>query len=250
MAGFAVKLELNSNLYLRDPQSSKLGQRIVQHSILLIDEIGFEQFNFKKLAARIESTEASVYRYFENKHSLLVYLLNWYWEWMKFRIDFNTMNIENPWRRLEKAIRVIVDTAQRNTSIGHVDEDILQRIVVVEGPKAYHTKAVDKENSEGFFLSYKSLSEKIAHIIQEIDPNYPYPLALASSLLENGNNNLYFAKHLPRLTDIQYSEDYNEDVIQMLTFMAFRQLQPGTTPGKGSNQDLTSGKLHRNGNGQ
>jgi len=86
-------MQLNDNLYLRDPQNINLGKRIIQYSIILIDEIGFEAFNFKKLAKRIKSTEASVYRYFENKHKLLVYLLCWYWEWMKFRIDFNTMNI-------------------------------------------------------------------------------------------------------------------------------------------------------------
>ena len=79
-----IQMQLNEKLYLRDPQDTKLGRKIIRHSILLIDEIGFEQFNFKKLAERIESTEASVYRYFENKHLLLVYLLCWYWEWTKF----------------------------------------------------------------------------------------------------------------------------------------------------------------------
>ena len=81
-------MKLNDKLYLRDPQATKLGRRIIQHSILLIDEIGIEDFTFKKLAQRISSTEASIYRYFENKHLLLVYLLCWYWEWMKFQIDY------------------------------------------------------------------------------------------------------------------------------------------------------------------
>ena len=82
-----IKITLNKKLYLRDPQDSSLGKRIIKHSILLIDEIGFESFNFKKLAIQMESTEASVYRYFENKHMLLIYLVSWYWEWVSYLID-------------------------------------------------------------------------------------------------------------------------------------------------------------------
>jgi len=66
-----IKISLNEKLYLRDPQDSTLGKKIIRYSILLIDEIGFEAFNFKKLAIKMESTEASVYRYFENKQFLL-----------------------------------------------------------------------------------------------------------------------------------------------------------------------------------
>ena len=120
---FAIQFKLNDQLFLRDPQDTKLGRRIIQYSIVLIDEIGFEDFTFKKLAVKIQSTEASVYRYFENKHKLLVYLLSWYWEWMKFRIDYNTINIEEPEKRLKIVISAIVDTAKRNASIDFVDED-------------------------------------------------------------------------------------------------------------------------------
>ena len=37
-----IKITLNQELYLRDPQGTSLGQNIIKHSILLIDEIGFE----------------------------------------------------------------------------------------------------------------------------------------------------------------------------------------------------------------
>ena len=37
-----------------------------------------EEFTFRKLAQKINTTEASVYRYFENKHRLLIYILAWY----------------------------------------------------------------------------------------------------------------------------------------------------------------------------
>lgn len=223
-----IQMKLNERLYLRDPQDTKLGRKIIQHSILLIDEIGFESFTFKKLADQISSTEASVYRYFENKHLLLVYLLCWYWEWMKFRIDYNTMNIEDPRRKLQIAISSVVDTTRRNTSIDFVDEDVLHRIVVAEATKAYHTKEVDKENQHGFFLTYKALAKKIAVIIKEVDPGYPYPRALASTLLEMANNHIYFALHLPSLTDVTVENGNLSQVEKLLEDFAFGLLNSGT----------------------
>ena len=62
---------------LRNPQGTQLGQRIIEGSIFLIDELGFEQFTFKKLAQSVGTTEASVYRYFASKQKLLLYLINW-----------------------------------------------------------------------------------------------------------------------------------------------------------------------------
>jgi AcrR family transcriptional regulator len=222
MTKISINLKINSNLYLRDPQQTALGRKIIEHSILLIDEVGLECFNFKKLAGKIQSTEGSIYRYFENKHLLFLYLINWYWEWMKFRLDFHTMNIEDPSKRLKIALSVIVDTANRNTDVEFVDEMVLHRIVVAEGPKAYHNKTVDKENQEGFFLSYKSLCEKISEIIVDLVPDFPYPRALSSTLLEMANNQLYFAEHLPRLTDIRGdSESYSEKVVKLLEYFAF-----------------------------
>ncbi|MBL7759004.1 MAG: helix-turn-helix transcriptional regulator, partial [Chitinophagaceae bacterium] len=59
---------MNTKLFLRDPEQSVLGRSIIQHSINMIHKVGFEDFTFKKLAQEIGTTEASIYRYFENKH--------------------------------------------------------------------------------------------------------------------------------------------------------------------------------------
>lgn len=248
MAEINVHLKINSKLYLRDPQATDLGRRILQNSIILIDELGLDQFTFKKLAKRIHSTEASIYRYFENKHLLLVYLLNWYWEWMKFRIDFNTMNIDEPVEKLKIAINIIVDTAKRNTSIPFIDEDLLYKIVVSEGTKGYHTKSVDEENKDGFFLSYKSLCLKIANLLEKINPNFPYPRTLASTLVETANNTIYFAKHLPRLTDIEYNKpNLCQNIIRMLRHLAFGALDYRVAP-KPSAPPVIVNALRLNGN--
>lgn len=220
MLQVTVKLQINDKIYQKNPEETELGRRIVQHSILLIDEIGLECFTFKKLAEQINSTEASVYRYFENKHLLFVYLANWYWEWVRFHILFNTANMKAPIEKLRAALRVLVDVSQRTTTSEYVDTEALHRILVTEGTKAYHHKAVDEDNQYGFFWSYKSLCATLAEFIKEINPSYPYPRSLSSMLLETANNNIYFAQHLPRLTDIRHQEGYLEAIAEMLASFA------------------------------
>ena len=43
-----LTFDINSTIYLRDPESSELGKKIIKHSIDLIYELGFESFTFKK----------------------------------------------------------------------------------------------------------------------------------------------------------------------------------------------------------
>lgn len=216
-----IQIKLNERLYLRDPQDTSLGKRIIKHSILLLDEIGFEAFNFKKLAKHMKSTEASIYRYFENKHLLLIYLVSWYWEWVSYLIDINTMNIEDPRRRLKIIIENFVYASKDNPSIDYVNESVLHRLIISEGSKAYHTKGVDKENTEGFFINYNALTQKVSDVILEIKPGFPYPHALASNLFEMANNHIYFAQHLPRLTDVTVEDENFDEVERMLEYFAF-----------------------------
>jgi len=218
----SIQMRLNEKLYLRDPQDTRLGRQIVEAGILLIDEIGFECFTFKKLAERIGSTEASIYRYFENKHLFLVYLVSWYWEWMRFRIEFRTMNVSDPREQLEIAIRTLVECPRDVHSVDFVDWEALHRIVISEATKAYHIKEVDEENRDGFFLSYKGLSSKLAEIILAADPGFPYPNSLAINLLEMASHHLYFAKHLPSLTEIKAEEGNEVDqLVGLLRFFSF-----------------------------
>ena len=218
----AIQIRPNQRLYLRDPQDTKLGRNIIKYGIQLIDELGFEQFTFKKLAEKIQSTEASVYRYFENKHNLLTYLVAWYWEWVSFQIDFHTMNITDPEQKLRIAIQSLVEASMENPAVDFVNESVLHRLVIDEGTKVYRTKQVDEENKDGFFLKYKALVKKIAELILEVNPDFPYPNALASSLFEMANDHVYFAQHLPRLTDIKIKGEDLTEVREMIEFMVFK----------------------------
>ena len=42
-----LKIAVPDKIYIKDPESSDLGKRIIEHGILLIDEIGFDGFTFK-----------------------------------------------------------------------------------------------------------------------------------------------------------------------------------------------------------
>lgn len=221
----AIQIQLSKNLYLRDPQQTKLGQKIIEFGIVLVEKLGFEKFTFKKLAEQIESTEASIYRYFENKHKFLIYLISWYWEWMKFQIDYNTMNIEAPERRLQIILSILVESSRTNPAVEYVDENILHRIVVAEAVKAYHTKEVDLENREGLFLNYKTLCNVISDTISAVNPNYAYPRTLASTLIEMANTHIYFAEHIPALTEIRTEGGSLSPVKTMLEDFATRILK-------------------------
>lgn len=220
-----LRIDVNEGLYLRDPQSSELGKNIIRFGIICIDDLGFEAFTFKKLAERMESNETSIYRYFENKHMLLLYLVSWYWNWVSYLVDINTRNIEDPVKCLNIIVDTFVDATKENPSIDFVNEQALHRIIIAEAAKSYHTKSVDSENKEGFFASYKELTQKVSDVILRIDPNFPYPHGLASNLFEMANNQIYFAEHLPKLTDIHVKDDDYSEVASMLTFYSKRLLK-------------------------
>ena len=71
MKNLRLQIEINPELYLKNPNSSELGRKIVAKSIELIDKMGFEGFTFKKLGIAINSPESSIYRYFDSKHAYL-----------------------------------------------------------------------------------------------------------------------------------------------------------------------------------
>jgi len=216
-----MTVNIHNGLCLRDPKETTLGQSILKYSIILIDELGFEHFTFKKLATRINSTEASIYRYFENKHLLLVYLSNWYWEYMYVNIQNKLDNITSPTEKLKIAIAGILDSMMKNDEISYIDEDILHSIMVSQADKVYRIKEVTEENKNGFFLAYKKVVRFISDIMLEVDPNFPYARILASTLTEMPNQQLYYAKNLPSLTSIADQKDNQLELQKVMENMAF-----------------------------
>ncbi len=216
-----ISLNVNDRIYLKHPESSALGRKIIAGSIALIDEIGFESFTFRKLSQHIDSTEASIYRYFESKHRLLIYLIAWYWCWMEFRLLYIIANIDDPEEKLKRAVKLLTEKTESGSDLPDVDEVKLHRIVISESSKTYLTREVDQENREGLFRPYKQLVERISELILEINPDYKYPHMLASTVIEGAHHQRFFAEHLPKLTDQVSGEDsivmfYQELVLQTI----------------------------------
>ncbi len=197
-----IQIRVNDKIYLKDPETSDLGKKIIQESIQMIDEMGLEQFTFRKLAERLGTTESSIYRYFENKHKLLIYLTSWYWGWMEYRLVFNTANVSNPEEQLRKAITVLTEPVGDDEFFPHINTEKLNEIVICESSKAYLTKEVDQEKKMGFFAGYDRLCQRLSEMVLKVNPNYGNPHTLISTILEGIQRQKYFMVHLPSLTDI------------------------------------------------
>ncbi|TMU55419.1 TetR/AcrR family transcriptional regulator [Flagellimonas algicola] len=218
----SIKIGINEKIYLKDPESSDLGKRIVEQSILMIHEMGFESFTFRKLGEQIQSNESSVYRYFENKHKLLLYLASWYWGWLEYKMVFATNGIPNPTEKLRRAIEILTQTVKEDVTFSHVNEVLLNKIVINEYSKSYLTKEVDLENKEGYFVIYKRLVQRLHEMIITVDKDYPYPSSLASTILEGSLHQYFLKEHFPNLTDC----DDNVTPTQYFTDLVFRTLTP------------------------
>lgn len=212
-----IKIQVNDKIYVKDPESSSLGKKILQESILLIDAIGFEDFTFKKLGERIGSNESSIYRYFESKHKLLVYLSSWYWGWMEYRLVMSTSNISEPMEKLKRAITIVTEKIEDDSSTLHINEAVLNRIIIVQFTKTFLTKEVDEENKEGFFLVYKRVINRLIEIIQEVNPEYPFAKSLASSVVEGSLHQHFLKDHLKTITNCNENNsptDFYIDLVQ------------------------------------
>jgi AcrR family transcriptional regulator len=216
-----IALQLDEKLWIKDPTSSELGESILEHAILMLDELGYEAFTFRKLAERIGTTEASVYRYFKSKHRLLLYLTAWYWSWMEYRLHLATANVASPEERLRSALREVTQRIRKDESTPRIDEEALYRVVVAESSKAYLHADVDAENREGMFRSYKRLCRTVADLILEVNPGYRWPVALVSTVMESSHMQKYFAEHLPSLTEVTRG-DADESTTTFLTDLVFR----------------------------
>ncbi|MGB7395661.1 MAG: TetR/AcrR family transcriptional regulator, partial [Pricia sp.] len=172
-----------------------------------INEMGFESFTFKKLGVKIGSNESSIYRYFENKHKLLLYLASWYWGWLEYQLVFATNSMADAHRKLTKAIEIVTKPTEEDSAFGHINEVMLNKIVINEYSKSYLTKEVDDENKEGYFIIYKRLVNRLSAMIQVIDSEYAYPSSLASTILEGSLHQHFLKDHFTSLTDCRESGD-------------------------------------------
>ncbi len=220
---YQFKIKMNEGLYLRNPEETELGRKILKHSVELIYKLGFEVFTFKKLAEVIGSTEAGVYRYFQNKHKLLIYLTSWYFGWIEFQINFQTNNIKDQKVKLYKIISLLTSPIEDDKQTSYIDESLLHPVIVAEGSKAYLTKQVEENNKLEFFQPYKDLCTLIGSVILEYNPNYMFPRSLASTIVEIAHFQNFFMHNLTSLTDFS-KRDKETEIVEFLNDLVFSTL--------------------------
>ena len=212
-----ITITVNEKLFVKNPETSKLGKKIIENSILLIAEIGFENFTFKKLGEKIRSNESSIYRYFESKHKLMLYLSSWYWTWIEYKLVFATNNVSNPLEKLKKAIKIVTEKIEDDNSTLHINEAELNKIIIIEFTKNLVTIEVDDENKEGFFLVYKRVITRIVDMIEVVNPDYKFAKSLASSIVDGAMHQHFLKDHLKTITncsDIVSPTDFYTDLIE------------------------------------
>lgn len=218
-----VRFRMNEHLFIRNPEDSELGRRIVRASVLMMRDLGFEAFTFKKLAIEIKTTEASIYRYFENKHRLLVYLVTWYWGWLQYQVILHSTNISDPEQKIKRIIKLLATEIDDSLGFDGLDQKALYQIVVWEGSKAYLTRHVTEDNKAHLFKPYKDLAGQIAEVFRSYNPDYRFTRSLASTLIEMAHYQIFFMHNLPSLTDFGVTKDEKE-VYQFLEELIFSAL--------------------------
>jgi AcrR family transcriptional regulator len=216
---YSLSFKVNQNIYLRDPEGTELGKQIVKHAIDLIYEVGFEHFTFKKLALEMNTTEASIYRYFTNKHRLLLYILNWYWSYMEYLVVVQLEPIQDLRSKLEKVVELFTRELPVHVGQSDYNKNFLHQIVISESSKVYLVKEVKEINDHEVFKPYKDLCARISSLINVYHPTYSYPHSLSTTLIETAHSQLFFSTHLPKLTDVQgevnasFVEQYLKDLL-------------------------------------
>jgi AcrR family transcriptional regulator len=218
-----LSIQHSEKLALRNPESTELGRKIVRHGLVLMQEMGYEHFTFKKLAERIETTEASIYRYFENKHRLLLYFLTWYWNILEYSVVFALQNMTDPVQKIHKVLEILSHDLPQWADQSGLDKSALHQMAIAESSKTYLIKEVDDINREHLFKPYKDLCGRISDLFLEYNPLYPYPRALASSVVEMAHFQVFFAEHLPALTDLGKGKE-GKQVVNYLQHLVFSAL--------------------------
>ena len=218
MKNLNLNITVSPNLFLKNPNSTDLGRSIISNSIVIIDQLGFESFTFKKLGQIINSPESSIYRYFENKHTLLIYLVSWYWSWIEYQLVFATVNINSSTEKLKNAIKILTQATKKDQSTSFINEVLLNKIIITESVKAFHTKGVENENKKGYFKSYKKVVERVSNLVLDVNPKFEYPHMLISTVIEGAHQQRFFTDHLPSLTDIIEGKD---SITEFYTKMVF-----------------------------
>jgi AcrR family transcriptional regulator len=195
------------SLHLRDPGASTTGGRILSEGLALMTEIGLEAFTFKKLAERAECTEATIYKYFQNKQRLLQYYFQLYWMWLDTHCQQEGRTLDDPWERVQGDIRSLCGMWAKDAMAAQLDPVALRELVIVEGSKSFLHRNVDEDNKLRLFQPYKDLCAHIAAELKACDRKFKNPRTFATTLIEMAHSLEFAMEHLPALTELSDGGD-------------------------------------------
>lgn len=121
---------------------------------------------------------------------------------MGFEMNFQVQNINKPEEQLRVCLQILAGT-KGFVHVSSIDLKTLQRIVISEGDKAYLSRSIDTDYREGLLDPFKNTCEQISMIVNEINPKYPFAHSLISTAMTAANHQIFFAMHLPTLSDIK-----------------------------------------------
>jgi AcrR family transcriptional regulator len=205
----------SKNLFVKDPLSSVLGQKLLKESARMLGEDGFDAFTLKKLAQNLQTTESSVYRYFDNKHRLLVYQINLYWGWLNQQVDLKCCQAGLSGKEaLEKAFEIMCFPEAHSWPSDGVSFECMHKILTHQSVKAYFSEHVDHENQDGAHRALKSLVKQMSEWLKEGSPDFEFPKSLISTLLASVMIQPFYAEHLPSLTELPAPNPTNSQTAQ------------------------------------
>jgi hypothetical protein len=137
---------------------------------------------------------------------LILYLSNWYWSWLFYRLQTGLKNIEAGKKKLAKAIEILCRQSEDDNLIEHINLVKLAHLIHLESGKIFRVRDVDQENQQGYYLPYKLLHETVKDIILEVEETFPYAESLAASIIQGIHHQYFNFEHFPTLTSMKNTE--------------------------------------------
>jgi AcrR family transcriptional regulator len=201
-----ISHDINPNLFVKNPTDTDLGRKIVGNGLRLLHKTGIEQFNFKKLAVAAKTTEASVYRYFKDKHQFILYFNAWYWRYILFLVEIEIKTEQKPKDQLNSMLSFLYNKQKFKFKSEILDIYLLRELMLSESVRLIYTQNIENITKLNLLSDQIKFLEMIKNIIKEINPKIKYPLALASTIVEGIQMQNHFISHSLPLTDMQTSD--------------------------------------------
>jgi len=218
-----IRIHLNENLYLRNPEQTQAGQTIITAGLELFLDLGFESVTFKKLGEQAGITEATIYKYFNNKHRLLQYYFDLYWVWVKEVSKIRLINTSDPSKQLHEHLQLLSGIWPEQVLGTQVDPKLLRKLVITEGFKSFLNKKVDEDNKLHLFKPYKDYCSYLADCLTSINPKYSHSRTLATTLIEMAHSLEFYCQHLPAMTNLP-SLNHSKEMMSFLVSLSDSQL--------------------------